>query len=311
MANIDFLADLKDVIEQELSTLGFPPDPVTTANINTLLMRYVDVMRRVPPVIQWTVKKSRELEQKNLKEVIKLGLTQFIDKAKSGKDLKPHLSKKIGEEPEFKDLMFYDWQISHFHLGTETDPSNPKFIKRTRELLFVLIDLNASIMYLIDILGHEFTNQDLINIIEKNWPNVLGVHTIKGISEIDINPSDVDIKIARETGSNLPIKTSSGRVLIAMGGAYASDNTSILNQHYSYEIKENIKKIQQKFIDHKLTKQKELIKAENEFKDQHNKNWDELEFKLVSLKFFGQPKGQQIVEIKESQTEEIIICELN
>ena len=85
MANIDFLADLKDVIEQELSTLGFPPDPVTTANIDTLLMRYVDVMRRVPAVIHWTVEISTELKHKNLPDAIKLGLSQFINKAKLGK----------------------------------------------------------------------------------------------------------------------------------------------------------------------------------------------------------------------------------
>jgi hypothetical protein len=305
MANIDFLADLKDVIEQELSTLGFPPDPVTTANIDTLLMRYVDVMRRVPAVIHWTVEISTELKHKNLPDAIKLGLSQFINKAKLGKDLKPHLSKAIDEKPEFKDLMFYDWQISHFHLGTEPDPSNSKFIQRTEELLFVLIDPNTSTMYLIDILGHEFTNQDLINIIEKNWPNVLGAHTIKGISEIDINPSDHDIKIFRNAGIIVPNKTSSDRVLIAIGGGYATNKTSIPNQYYSHQIKDKVKNIQQKFIDRQLTKQ------ENEFKDQHNKNWDELEFKLVSLKFFGQPKGQQIVEIKESQTDEIISCELN
>jgi hypothetical protein len=305
MANINFLADLQEVIEQELSTLGFPPDPVTTANIDTLLMRYVDVMRRVPAVIHWTVEISTELKHKNLPDAIKLGLSQFINKAKLGKDLKPHLSKTIDERPEFKDLMFYDWQISHFHLGTEPDPSNSKFIERTEELLFVLINPNTSTMYLIDILGHQFTNQNLINIIEKNWPNVLGVHTIKGISEIDINPSDHDIKIFRNAGIIVPNKTSSDRVLIAMGGGYTTDKTSVLNQYHSHEIKDKVKKIQQKFIDRQLTKQ------ENEFKDQHNKNWDELEFKLVSLKFFGQPKGQQIVEIKESQTEEIIPCELN
>ena len=201
--------------------------------------------------------------------------------------------------------MFYDWQISHFHLGTEPDPSNSKFIQRTEELLFVLIDPNTSTMYLIDILGHEFTNQDLINIIEKNWPNVLGAHTIKGISEIDINPSDHDIKIFRNAGIIVPNKTSSDRVLIAIGGGFATNKTSIPNQYYSHQIKDKVKNIQQKFIDRQLTKQ------ENEFKDQHNKNWDELEFKLVSLKFFGQPKGQQIVEIKESQTDEIISCELN
>jgi hypothetical protein len=239
-------------------------------------------------------------------------LDQFIDKAESGQDLKPHLSKKIYEKPEFKDLMFYDWQIFHFHLGTEPDVDNPNFIARTGELLFVLIDPNTSTMYLIDILDHEFTNQNLIDIIDENWPNVLDPYTMKGISEIDINPSDVDIKIARKTGSNLPIKTSSGRVLIAMGGGYASDNTSILNQCCSHEIKENIKKIHQKFIDHKLTKQKELIEAENNFKTKYNKSWNQLEFKICKLNFFEQPKGQpKIVEIKESQTDEIMEWQLN
>ncbi|HIF9534263.1 TPA: hypothetical protein ACX6S0_002622, partial [Photobacterium damselae] len=67
--------------------------------------------------------------------------------------------------------------IHHFHLG-ETMEGN--FIKRTGPLLFALLVDNK--FYAIGIFDHgSWADQDLVEIIHRNWPNVIDKYQIKGI----------------------------------------------------------------------------------------------------------------------------------
>jgi hypothetical protein len=119
VAKINFLADLKEIITQELCSLGHPPKD--EEDLDTVLTRYLNFLVRIPPTIVWTVKQSKELANKIIPQEITLGLQKFIEKAESGQILKPHLSTH-SDNPDYKDLMFYDWGIFHFHLGTNPHP---------------------------------------------------------------------------------------------------------------------------------------------------------------------------------------------
>jgi hypothetical protein len=130
VAKINFLdADLKEIITQELCSLGHPPKD--EEDLDTVLKRYLNLSLRIPPTIVWTVRQSKELANKILPQEITLGLQQLIEKAESGQDLKPHLSTLI-DDPDYPDLMFYDWGIFHFHLGTNPHPKRQGFVERTR-----------------------------------------------------------------------------------------------------------------------------------------------------------------------------------
>ena len=158
----DFLADLKSVVSQYLSTLGYPQ--TQEEDLDNVLIQYFNLQRRIPPVLAWTVKQSKELVAKSFPKSIGLGLQQFIQKAEFGQSLAPYLSKKI-KELDYKDLMFYDWEVFHFHLGTNPDPNQQEFVERTGDLLFAIADPSKAEMYLIDIQNHGgFTNQDLLRI---------------------------------------------------------------------------------------------------------------------------------------------------
>ena len=63
MAQINFLADLKEIITQELCSLGHPPKD--EENLDTVLKRYLNLLLRIPPTIVWNVKQSKELAKKN------------------------------------------------------------------------------------------------------------------------------------------------------------------------------------------------------------------------------------------------------
>jgi len=102
-----------------------------------------------------------------------------VDLLYGRKDLKPHLSTKIAD-PDYQDLMFYDWRTYHFHLGIKPHPKRPGFVARTDELLFAMTDPHEDKMYLIDIHPHKgaFENQDLMRIVEADWPEILSAHEL-------------------------------------------------------------------------------------------------------------------------------------
>ncbi|MGK7938936.1 MAG: hypothetical protein AB4062_02020 [Crocosphaera sp.] len=204
MGKIDFIQDLKPIFSQQLNQLGYKTKE--KYDVETILYHYFNIIFRLPPVQNWTIKQSQELIDKtdSLKPNIKQGLEKFIKNAERGNDLKPWMSENINQA-DYIDLMFYDWGIYHFHLGTYivNKGKNKGLIKRTDEVLLAIRSPNESIMYLIDIRPHKqeenlWYKQELIDIIENNWPNILDMYTLPGVVELLNPPSDEDIKILRE-----------------------------------------------------------------------------------------------------------------
>ncbi len=290
VADINFFADLQEMIGQELSTLGYPPAP--GEDLDAALIRYLNLQRRIPPVLAWTIKQSKDLAAKSFPQSIRLGLQQFIKKAESGQSLKPHLSKQSAN-PDYKDLMFYDWKIFHFHLGTNPDPKHQGFVKRTPDLLFAIADSNTAGMYLIDIHLHPgaFTNQDLLRIIEENWAEILEPYTLKGVIGVTYNASDNDIGSLRKAGINTMLQTPSGRVLALMGGGITTAGTSTRNRIEANGIETSVRQLEEWFI-----QQQAFVEAH--FKSKYGKNWDDLIFKVKS---FDSP-----VKIEEIITGEVL-----
>jgi len=275
MAKINFFADFKEKITQDIGSLGHPPKD--EQDLDTVLKRYLNLSLRIPPTIVWTVRQSKELANKILPQEITLGLQQLIEKAESGQDLKPHLSTQ-SDNPDYKDLMFYDWGIFHFHLGTNPHPKRQGFVERTHDLLFAIADSHTARMYLIDIHPHHggFTNQDLLRIIEENWPEILAPYTIKRCVRLPYNASDRDIDSLRKVGRNPILQTPGGRVLSQMGGGITKARNSSRIKTEADRIKTRVRKLEEWFIQQPDT-------IADDFNREYGKNWDELEFKLKSF----------------------------
>jgi hypothetical protein len=277
VAQINFLdADLKEIITQELCSLGHPPQD--EEDLDTVLTRYLNLLLRRPPTIVWTVNQSQELTNKIIPQEITLGLQQLIGKAESGQDLKPHLSTLI-DKPDYKDLMFYDWGIFHFHLGTNPHPKRQGFVERTDDLLFAIAHSHTARMYLIDIHPHHggFTNQDLLRILEENWTDILAPDTLKRCVGLPYNASDSDIERLRKAGIDPILQTPGGRVLSQMGGGITSTGNSSRIKTEADRIKTDVREFEEWFI-----QQPDSIAVY--FSDKYGKNWDELEFKVKSFK---------------------------
>ena len=292
MAKINFFADYKEIITQKLCSLGHPPKD--EEDLDTVLKRYLNFSLRIPPTIVWTVRQSKELANKILPQEITLGLQEFIEKAESGQDLKPHVSTKINK-PDYPDLMFYDWGIFHFHLGTNPDPKHQGFVKRTGDLLFAIADSHTARMYLIDIHPHQggFTNQDLLRILEENWPEIIEPYALKRCVGLPDNDSDSNIKRYRQAGINTILQTPGGRFLKSMGGGITSAGNSSRIKREADRIKTDVRDFEEWFI-------QEPDSIAVYFSDKYGKNWDELEFKLKSFK-----KPERIEEITTGEMVEI------
>lgn len=108
-----------------------------------------------------------------------VGEQQLMEKAKSGGDLWPHQSRKIGNAA-VEDGMLNDYGIQHFHLGTTPDPKCADLIQGTSELLFAVVKEND--FYALGIFDHKaWSKQALLDIIQSNWPTLIDPYVLKGI----------------------------------------------------------------------------------------------------------------------------------
>ncbi len=291
LAAFNFNSDLQELIEQKLTKLGHLSKPED--DLDTILMRYLNLISRTLPVIQWTVKKSTNITAKKLSKEICAGLKNFIRKAELGEDLTPYMSTKMAC-PDYADLMFYNWGIYHFHLGIESHPKKKYkgFVARTNELLFGVADPATAILYLIDIHSHKngFTNQDLLGVLEENWVEVLEPYTPKGVFSVVCHPSNAEIGDLRKA-VNIMIQTPGGRVLAPMGGGMTSAKTSTNNRIEANKAELFIRQLEDCII-----KQREPL--ENHFRSTHRKSWGDLQFKMTA---FGEK-----IKIEEMTTHEVV-----
>lgn len=154
-------------------------------------------------------------------------LKTIIEEFKRGGDLNPCLSKHFAFQPKNQDGLLYDWKIQHLHLSTEKWSSTDYLNKRTEyELIFYL---NDNDVYLIDIRKHphkaEWADEDFINILEKNWPELLKNYRLDFFSSTDEITME-DRSEFRKKGVFTFIEANS-KVYIPPGGGIASDKSSI------------------------------------------------------------------------------------
>ncbi|RFP58018.1 MAG: hypothetical protein BJG00_011755 [Limnothrix sp. CACIAM 69d] len=150
-------------------------------------------------------------------------------------------------------------------------------------------------MYLIDIHPHRggFTNQDLLRIIENNWPEILEPYTLQGVIGLTYNASDNDINSLRKSGLNTILQTPNGRFLTSMGGGITATGTSIRNRREADRVIISIRQLETWFIQQKAF-------VEDYFKSKHDKDWADLTFKVKSFEL-----PLKVEEIKTGEVLEI------
>ena len=151
------------------------------------------------------------------------GLKQLEQAIASGKLLSPWLSKTI-RNVSYEDAMLNDWGIHHLHLGEKISADG--FIERTGELLFAIFtDITC---YEIGVFKHgDWSEIDLLEIVNQNWPELLESRKLKGIIDISHNPTTKEeITALRKAHVCYMLKLSDGSIIMPPGGGVMTDGTA-------------------------------------------------------------------------------------
>ena len=202
-----------------------------TEDIAKLGVRFFNVLSRTIDQSSRNVHESREFSCPIEHDA---GYSALKVKIKAGNDVTPNLSTRL-LDGNFQDRLLWDWGIHHFHLGQVLDPE--VFVARTGPLLFAYV--TDTDFYSIQVLDHSsFTNQELMRILHRNWPELIESKRLKGILGLTQTLSDEDVKTLRSAGVQTPMQVESGVVYAPLGGGYSTAGTSIKNQmQYSHWVK--------------------------------------------------------------------------
>jgi hypothetical protein len=156
--------DLRNLIERDF---GPQPSPLNTIAV----LDWMHYRARIIPCRRRTVIVSQEV-------VALMDRYPAIEQLKAvferGGDVSPWLSDRVRKRKEdaFADLMFNDWQISHFHLGSHFVALDK--VERTDDRLFALIKADYAVF--LDVKGHgreTYTAQEVLRVLLRTSPQDL------------------------------------------------------------------------------------------------------------------------------------------
>jgi hypothetical protein len=213
----DFKKDWADYLVAQLTELGCHVDP--TREFHELAIAFFNALaRRIHPTPR-EVLISREFvcptKHRHVVDAIR-------EKVERGADLTPHLSAAIERHSDvdddlFNDGLLNDWGIHHLHLGTAPHPKYPSFVVRTDDVLFARVTDEA--FYLITVMPHrQWANQELFEIIHRNWPDSIRRFRLPGVVKIDPVWSNEAIPKLRKGGVMTMIQMKDGTVYRPIGG---------------------------------------------------------------------------------------------
>jgi hypothetical protein len=263
---MDFNADFKRIVEKRLQGLGvkFSADD----NLEKLMLLVLNHARKTISALPRQVYSSTEFIEKKSKldEPMQSAADEILKKLKEGEDVSAHLSTD-SIDPAKPDELLADWRIHHFHISNHKKKQADAFYKRTESLLFALVTNDAS--YFIDIYPHgkkhpeAWTRQDLIRIINKEWPQLLNPFRFPSDVKLSHEVSDLELKKLRQIKVNYPVPV--GDSAISTGG-FAMDGTPVADVMQIIQIKRDIDEII-KSMNNNSAQWKMKISAESGFSE--------------------------------------------
>jgi hypothetical protein len=210
--------DFKNILKTEMESCGYTVDANT--NFMDLCIAYGTLRARR---VQTQVRNVHTPKNFFVPPELQVGFNLLQSKFKQGVNVNPHLSRSIKYSDSLEDLLFFDWGITHFHLGTSIEADG--FIARTKPLLFAIVTLTD--VYFIKIANHgNWSDKELLEIVDANWPELIERYRIDG--EPVRTFSSEEIGELRKAHVNTMIKLSSDRSYISPGGGLTSAGTSTL-----------------------------------------------------------------------------------
>ncbi len=223
---MDFLYDYSRLILPVLDEFEIPYDDIEN-NSYEIIHRFVHTMVKFFPLKKYSVEISKELQQylqvhKDYKPFVN-GFKHLLESGNP--DVYRHLSKSTANI-NASDYLLGDWGFYHFHTSFDPDKNNPKWSKRTGNLLIVKFDINSSKAYFIAIKPHgnkTWGDKTLLEILDNNWPDYVSNYKIK---ELIVDPFDLSPEEYHQFRQHVVMpQTINGQSLYPLGGGIASDGS--------------------------------------------------------------------------------------
>jgi hypothetical protein len=164
MLKIDFKNDWKEFISSEFTRLGLTYEANLDLNQNS--KRYFGFVRRL------TIPRRRVVYEAPTIVVPprhQAAYATIKTKIEQSQEIRPYLNTTSVSE-SVKDALLNEWGIHHLHMGTTLRPDG--FMARTGPLIYAKFTNDAA--YFLGVFPHgEWENQNLIQIIHDNWPNII------------------------------------------------------------------------------------------------------------------------------------------
>ena len=196
------------------------------ADLQQAIVQCVNLRARVPSVRKWIVCRSDYLRNQSLNANIFAGLEKLISAAEVGEDLRPWLHDAIFANKQ--DALMNDWGVQHFHLGLsiQTVPNGRKKVSRTGDLLYTMHIEKTGRLYLIGVFDHgSFSEKRLLEIIDAEWPELLGHAKVENMTDISHSPTSLEIHQFRKHEINTVVEVG-GDFFMGPGGGYTTSGHS-------------------------------------------------------------------------------------
>lgn len=224
---MDWQQEIKILITEHFKNLGINYMP--KAKIQICLIDFMNLEMKLIKPLPRVVFKSKELLAHPLSIDQADALAYIEEKIKKGKDLTFHQSKGV-LKPEYNDQLLNHWFIHHLHLSNTKDG---KFYKRTRDVLFAAF--NREQAFLIDIRPHGrdgepnvFSKQEFLEIIDRNWPGVLKVHSHPDAEFLNNKYTDAELAMLRKRGLSVTTTAVNGKIITNPGVGITTSGHNLL-----------------------------------------------------------------------------------
>lgn len=216
IAEIDFEKDCEEIAKSRIVNNGFS----STANRNAPIEMFKMMKKTIKPMPR-QVKKSDSFVCPFGYE---LALSELETKIINGENLKPFLTEKY-DDITYNDGFLNDWNLFHLHLSRRYRTDGR--VQRSNHLIIAWV--TDDFVYFITVKDHNdihcFTDKDYLEIIYRNWPNLLSPFIVNGVASKNV--SNNDIKALRECNINGFAVLDNGLVLTNAGGGSMSNGNPI------------------------------------------------------------------------------------
>ena len=227
MRRTDFVSDLVDEIERYFCEHGIRYTRSEPASPVDLLERYLYSVVKMIDALPRRVHCSAEFETtlETLGRQYVTPIETIRGRLESGGDLSEFLSKRASDA-KFNDGLLSDFGVHHFHLGARPHPRSRR-VERTDVLLFVHVQLCDA--YFLDVRKHPnrrdsadfgWSDVDILNIIDSNWPEVLKPYIVPGVDGSSL--TDEQRKELRRKNVNVVTQVGDKTIAPPGGGLLAN-----------------------------------------------------------------------------------------